>query len=179
MSVRRIALLASVFLGGCGSASATDVERFRSGLVCLKPNLDIEGFGDSSICLNTEEIIISGQSSCTFDNSEVPCTWYGFEFSFSDKLAGKSIKCTLTTDKPVSYGGPTGIRTRDISTHEYDLTLPKEAGRFFNPQFAVFRPERREPQVIQEETTCSSDDRELFRFRFRFVYPATNPKHNE
>lgn len=166
-------LIPAIWLAASFSAGAQKITDFRSGVVCLNPDSKIEGFGSSQVCLETEDIQVTGQSICTFHEKEFPCTWHGFEFNFSNALAGAKLKCVLTSDVSASYGGPNRVDAEDVSVYEYEITLPKKSKRFFNPQYAVFRWGTGKDETATEETVCRLGDRELIRFKFRFAYPAS------
>lgn len=176
--IRKV-LPALAVLTGCHAASAEDIKNFRSGLVCFNPDSEFGSDGQSEVCFETVDIVITGQSACVFDGQTAPCTWYGFEFEFSPALAGKRLVCVSQSDRQITYGGPRGIETNDAAKYEYLITLPQKPGRFFNPQFGVFSEGREHDKVIHEETVCAVEGAELFRFKFRFLHPATHTSKND
>jgi len=66
-------------------ASATEVSDFRSGLVC-------DPGEHGWICLRTEDIHLTGQGKCVYAKQEMPCTWYGFSFHYSDNKPGALLE---------------------------------------------------------------------------------------
>lgn len=156
------------------AVAAQDIANFKSGRICLNPDSKLKDFGRSEVCLETDEVVIDGQSICLFRGKEAPCTWFGFEFDFTPRLAGKTLRCTINSDIAITYGGPKSITHEDSKSHVFDLVLPKKAGRFFNPQYAVFRSGLRSHKIYEEETSCEFEDEEVLRYRMRFIHPANN-----
>lgn len=151
---------------------AVEIQNFRSGLLC---DIDVEvATGDvpiSWICLETETIHITGQGQCTYDGQEEKCTWYGYEFDYSNARAEDEITCVSTSSVPTNIGSPRGVEAENVTVHERSYTLPPGSGHHFNPQYSVARA-RLDEQSVHDETVCSVDGKELYRFRFTKIYPV-------
>lgn len=153
-----------------GPSYAVDIKNFKSGLVC--PSRESGKIGEGRICFETETVQITGQGKCIFNGQELPCTWFGFEFDYAAAEVGEQISCRSKSSFPINFGNPDGIVAEDTNAFEYVLDLEGSKGRFFNPQYAVFSATSPGGREKEEETICSSGSEELFRFKFRFIYPA-------
>lgn len=152
---------------------AIEIQNFRSGLLC---DIDAESpEGDVSvswICVETETIYVTGQGQCTYDGHAEKCTWYGFEFDYSDASEDDEITCVSASSLPVNIGTPKGIEEKDVTIHEWSFTVPPGKGHHFNPQYSVSRANTDHQTVNDSETLCSVDGKELYRFRQTTIYPA-------
>ena len=93
-----IVLTAWVSSGPC---FALEIQNFRSGLVCEfeEEISDIE-IPISWICVETETVYVTGQGRCVYDSRDEHCTWYGYEFDYTDATEGDEISCTYTSVLP-------------------------------------------------------------------------------
>ncbi len=152
---------------------AVEIQNFRSGLLC---EMDQESaVGDVSIswiCLETETIYITGQGQCTYDGQAKKCTWYGYEFDYSNASEEDEITCVSTSSLPVNIGTPKGVDAEEVTVYEWSYTLPPGNGHHFNPQYSVAAAHLDRQSVNDEETVCSVDGKELYRFRFTIIFPA-------
>jgi hypothetical protein len=177
MGLPRLFMFLALVSSGClfGSPSqAIEIGNFRSGLVCPY-NSDNNNKRQTSgwICFETEAVYITGQSRCTFDGNERPCTWYGFEFDYS-KLAGdEEITCKSKYSEIGNIGNPDGVLAEDTNTFEYSFKLRSDASHFYNPQYSLFSSSAKHEKIITDETVCSVDSQELFRFKFQLMFPKS------
>ena len=173
-----LSLLALVLGSLAHESSAIEVQNFRAGLVC-EARLDIEGSDVGLpvgwICFETEAIYMTGQGRCVYDRQEKHCSWYGFEFDYKGATEGDEIQCRSTSTLPTDIGNPSAEKAEDTTTYEYSLVLPAGDGHFYNPQYSVFSPGGVE-LADTDETVCSFEGKELFRFRFTIIYPSLTEK---
>lgn len=151
---------------------ALEIQNFRAGLLC---DLDAKfATGDvpiNWICFETETVYVTGQGQCTFDSQEKKCTWYGYEFDYSNASEEDEITCVSTSSVPVTIGTPKGVEKKNATVHEVSYTLPPGNGHHFNPQYSVSAASRNQ-ESHETETVCSVGGRDLFRFRFTTIYPG-------
>lgn len=166
-------LLSSLVFAPSGPAYAVEINQFSAGLVCGKNDnaTPIRQPVAERICFETETIYITGSSTCVFDGYDIPCTWFGFEFEYSDLSDGDTIICEGTSSQPHTYGNPNEVIAENATEFEFTLTPEPGAGRFYNPQYTAFmyRPIGYGREI--RETTCRSGDEELFQFRFEIILP--------
>lgn len=152
---------------------AIDIQNLRSGLLCdIDAKLPVGDVSVSWICVETETIYVTGQGQCTYDGRKKKCTWYGFEFDYSDAGEGDKITCVSGSSLPVNIGTPRGVEEKDVTAHEWSFTVPPGNGHYFNPQYSVSNASPDQQTVNDTETLCSVDGKELYRFRRTIIYPA-------
>src|SRR3546814_7048738 len=92
---------------------ALEIQNFRSGLLCdVDKKFTTGDIPISWICFETETIYVTGQGQCTFDGQEKKCSWYGYEFDYSNASEEDEIKCVSTSSVPVPIGTPKGAEKR-------------------------------------------------------------------
>ena len=153
---------------GIGSANSIEISNFKSGLFCT----DLETFG--WVCHETEQIYVTGQSKCIYDNGSIPCTWHGFEFDYKNHKEGDIISCKLESSRIFSLGNPEGVLSNDTTSDEYELEIPYGSGHFYNPQYVGLSVVTTSEDIEKQDTVCYSNDKEIFRYTKQFVYPK-NP----
>ncbi len=174
---RRTLYIAALTLAACNAETAISedvtISNFKSGLVCpYKINAEGERKRDGFICHVTEEIKITGQGRCTYDGEVYPCTWYGFEFEFTNKTGmPQTVDCTLTTDMPANYGNPKGLKKQNTESLDYSFTLEGATGRFYNPQYSLFSQSQKSSVSQVSHTICSIKGKPLFEFKRIQTYP--------
>jgi len=152
---------------------AVEIQNFRSGLLCdVDEEFPIGKVPIRWICVETETIYITGQGRCTYDGRKEKCTWYGFEFDYSDAGEEDEITCASASSLPANIGTPTGVEENDVTAHEWSFTLPPGNGHYFNPQYSVAAASLDQQTSNDTETLCSVNGKELFRFRRTIIYPA-------
>ena len=151
---------------------AVEIRNFRSGLLCdINEESTIGDVPIRWICLEAEIIYITGQGQCTYDGRQEKCTWYGYEFDYSNAREEDEITCVSTSSVPVNMGTPKGVDAEGVTVYEYSYTLPRGNGHHFNPQYSVSAASP-EQQSVHDETVCSVDGKELYRYRFTTIHPA-------
>lgn len=111
--------------------SAFEIKNFRSGSACT----DTKTFG--WICHNTKDIYITGQSKCVWNSDTEPCTWFGYEFDYSDNKEGVMVDCEYERSESGSDGNPREIVAEDSKSGSYSFELKEESGRYYNPQYVL------------------------------------------
>ncbi len=162
-----------------GPVFALEIQNFRAGLVC---ELELEISDDVDlpvewICFETETVYITGQGRCVYNQEDKHCTWYGFEFDYTGAVEGDEISCTSTSVLPANLGSPKGIDEEDVTVSEWSYSLPPGDGHHYNPQYSVFGMQDETETVDSDETVCTYDGKELYRFRFTKIYPALREKN--
>ena len=164
-----------------GPGFALEIQNFRSGLVC-ELELDLSDDVDLPvewICFETETVYITGQGRCVYNREDKHCTWYGYEFNYTGAAEGDEISCTSTSVLPRNLGTPKGVDKEDVTQTEWSFSLPAGDGHHYNPQYSVFGYQDETETVDSNETVCTFDDNELFRFRFTKIFPALREKSIE
>ncbi|GAB4393746.1 MAG: hypothetical protein Tsb0032_14290 [Kiloniellaceae bacterium] len=165
-----LALTSTLAIAPC---HALEIQNFRFGLLCEIDGRDTTGdLPISWICFETEIIHVTGQGQCTYDGRKEKCTWYGYEFDYSNASEEDEIACVATSSIPTNIGTPKGIEAEDVTIHEWSYTLPPGDGHHFNPQYSVARASLDQQSTNGSETVCSLDGKELYRFRSTTIYPA-------
>ncbi len=174
--MRSLITLSAIFaLCACPHpGDASEISNFRSGIACPAQQTIGQPSPVSRICFDTNVVQITGQSTCTYNNQQLPCTWYGFEFDYADFPENAELSCKLTSNRMGDFGNPDGISQKNSAAYEYAISVPAGNGHFFNPQYSVFTYSNSEESIIEETTSCSLEGEELFRFERRLVYPERN-----
>ncbi|HEX7802956.1 MAG TPA: hypothetical protein VF471_09390 [Pseudoxanthomonas sp.] len=168
MSFRFASVVLALTLWGWQVATpvaATEISSFRSGLVCDPGE---RGW----ICIDTEDIHLTGQGRCVFNKEEFPCTWYGFSFDYQNSKPGTSLVCTYKSSMPASMGNPKEVLAEDTDEGTYSLPLDGASGTFYNPQYTVLRTAEAGQAVVVTSSRCTVDGKEVARFRFNIIAPA-------
>lgn len=151
------------------AAFADDFEilNFRSGLTCpFHPEMD-----GGWVCFETETIEITGRSDCNYGGDLIPCTWYGFEFSYKNAPEGARLECRSVQNRAGSFGNPTGELSGNTRTFEYTIDIEAGDGRFYNPQYSGIYPQSMTGKVTQKETSCSYRGKDVLTSRMELIYP--------
>jgi len=82
-----------------GVAGTVRVSGFRSGRVCTM------GGQPSSVCQPAVDIQVSGRDYCTQSGGKQGCTWYGFEFDYSDANPAEPLICQTSAADEDFLGG--------------------------------------------------------------------------
>lgn len=153
-------------------SSAVEIQHFKAGLVC-EQNLDSSSIAVtlSWICFETETIYVTGQGECVYDRRNERCTWYGIEFDYTNATADEKILCVSTSTAPRNLGSPTGVSEKNVRETEYEIELEPGDGHQFLPGYSVLRFSQSSGSKVVDETVCSSNGVELFRYRFVEVFP--------
>lgn len=143
-------------------SSATEVADVRVGLVC-------DPGKNGWICIQTEDIHLTGQGKCVFNKQEMPCTWYGFSFQYWDNKPGTQLVCNYKTALPWTMGNPTQVVEGQTTEGTYSLPLEGTNGRFYNPQYRIYGLRDRGQPIDVISTRCSIDGKEVVNFRFNII----------
>ena len=160
------------------SSQAVEVSNFKSGLVCPQKAPNNDNKSNGQICFETETVNITGQGTCVYNGNRERCTWYGYEFDYKNASSDQIIKCQVTSSEIGTYGNPQEIVKEETNTLEYELLLESKEGHFYNPQYSGFTYSTDGNSVSTDgnsvktqETICFADEREVFRFIFKLIYP--------
>lgn len=155
------------------SAQNIEITNFKSGLICPQKFAFMKiGTKEGSVCFETEDIYMTGQGLCEVNGEPRQCDWYGYEFNYSGAKNEQEITCVWTSSKNSQHVGPEGYRGKLNNTETFTFKLPSNSGRFYNPQYSVFRFSDGSSKIVTHNTVCSDRDRELFRFKFNTIFPA-------
>jgi hypothetical protein len=168
-------LAAIVFFSACcGPALGVEIANFRSGLACTESPSATGGKG--WICHVTEDILVTDQGRCRYDEGNVPCTWVGFEFDYRDAQAGDSLECIERSDRPTSSGNPEKVIERNRTTHRFSVPLEAGSGHFFNPQYFAYSPQPPGESLLVSETSCTIGGKPAFAYTYRVHMPERTRK---
>jgi len=173
--MNKFLLSLTLILSSCSAAEssqAIEISNFKSGLVCHQQSPNNKNKSDGQICFETDTVNVTGQGTCIYNGNRESCTWYGYEFDYKNASSNQVINCKATSSDIASYGNPEGVIKEDAHTFEYDLPLKSNEGHFYNPQYSGFSYATDDNQIKTEETICSVDNEELFRFKFKLIYPV-------
>jgi len=148
------------------NAQAVEIKNFKSGLVCT----DKKTFG--WVCHNVEDIYVTGQSQCTFNNKSIPCTWYGFSFDYEKNRKGDVISCEYSSSDQAVVGNPKKIINDKSNVTSYTFELKEEKGHFYNPQYTGLSVSSVDKSLQTGYTVCKSKEGVLFDFSYRFHLPV-------
>lgn len=141
---------------------------FKSGAAC------IVNTGIGWICHETENILLTGESSCVFNKEELPCTWYGFEFKYENFTENTNFTCGFKDDGEVVLGNPKGLLENETDSLKYDV--PLGSGRFFNPMYTIFNRLGSEEDTKTTYFECTLDGAHVAKFKLTVVKPKL-PEH--
>ncbi len=145
------------------AAGMVVIENFRRGLICDA------GGPLRRVCTDAEEIPISGEDRCIFDQREIACTWYGFSFDYILPREQVVLDCTWTTDRSATDGSPQEVRSRGASSGKYEIRLRNGRGHYLHPQyFGVSGSWAADHagEVQRSTQSCAYGGKTLFEFRF-------------
>lgn len=165
-TLKNFVLLLAVFVSI--PTQSIEVKNFKSGLMC-GINKDDMGW----VCFEQEEIKVTGQSSCLSNGKEFKCTWYGYSFDYSDANPNQKIDCKYWESEPVTSIDLKGVEKESSKYFEFSFILDKTEGHFVNPQYSALGVSGNENiNKITQNVTCSSEGREIYKYKFISVYPA-------
>lgn len=151
------------------SVSGLEISDFKSGHMC-GINKDDMGW----VCFESEDIYVTGQSSCQSQNEVMKCTWYGFSFEYSNAKIGQEITCRYTESQPVYEINLSSSSDEPRSTSSYTFTLDKSKGYFVNPQYSVLGTSGNKKELRLTTTAeCFSEGKSVFNYKFTSVYPPS------
>ena len=167
-----IVAVACIGLGFAAHGGAVEIENFKSGLVC-EENFETPEAKTTLrwICFETETIYVTGQGECVYDSREEECTWYGIEFDYENLAEDEEIWCVSTSSSPVNIGTPRGVTDEDVTRSEYQMKVESGSGHEFISGYSVASSRQGHESVIVDETICSVDGEEIFRYRFTTIQP--------
>lgn len=180
MMRKGVCLLTVLFLAiPSGPSLALEIQNFKFGLVC---ELEVElesaeiDLPVEWICFETETVYITGQGRCVYDRQDKHCTWYGYEFDYTGAVEGDEIFCRSASVLLGNLGTPKGIDEEGVTAHEWSYSLPPGDGHHYNPQYTVFGIQDETERVDSDQTVCTYNGKELYRFQFTKVFPAVTEK---
>ncbi len=150
------------------SISATEIYDFKSGLVC--PANDNKKW----ICHEKQDIYITGQGQCHYNNKPYYCTWYGFSFRYRNNIPGTKLICEVTQSDVANYGNPKEVVSENTSNNTYEIPLNNKNGYFINPQYSIFKANKSQFSLVSEHTTCTINNKYAADFTFNFYYPKVD-----
>jgi hypothetical protein len=160
-------LLLIIIFAGAFQANAAEISNFKAGLICS------DGKDFIGVCHTTEDIYITGQSTCVFNKEYKPCTWYGFSFDYAKVKPQTELLCKYKTSQNIMDGNPKEIRSDSTNSGEYTIKLEGESGHFFNPQYFLFAGYRKlSDSTITTETVCSIEGKEVFKYKIKAHFPV-------
>ncbi|WP_133300663.1 hypothetical protein [Seongchinamella sediminis] len=113
-----------VFVAYEGGAGGTmRVANFRSGGVCL------EGAEPSSVCRAGVAIPVKGEAQCRQAGGSSRCSWYGFEFDYSNAIPGEPLYCSSSGAEGDFLGG---VVTKVIESVNADSAANSEFGELLS-----------------------------------------------
>ena len=77
---------------------------------------------------------------------------------------------------PGDLGSPKGVNEKGVTESSWSFSLPPGDGHHYNPQYSVFGLQDEIETVDVDETVCTFNGKELYRFSFTKVYPALHHK---
>ncbi len=144
-----------------------EISDFKSGLMC-GINKDDMGW----VCFESEDIYVTGQSSCQSQSEIMKCTWYGFSFDYSNAKVGQEITCHYTRSEPASQINLQSQSDHTRSSGSFTFTLDKSKGYFVNPQYSVLQTSgNRNEFRLTTATECFSEGKPVFNYKFTSIYP--------
>jgi len=147
---------------------AAEISNFKSGLICS------DGKEFIGVCHITEDIYITGQSTCVWNRESKPCTWYGFSFDYKKAKPGTEILCKFKLSQNIANGNPDEIISKSTNSGEYKIKLEAESGHFFNPQYFLFNGyyKKLSDSAITTETVCSIEGKQVFSYKIKAHFPV-------
>jgi len=158
----------SIILFISAPLSATEIYDFKSGLVC--PANDNKKW----ICHETQDVFITGQGRCKYNEKPFHCTWYGFSFRYRNNTPGAKLVCEVSQSDLANYGNPKEVTSINSNSTKYEIPLDNESGYFMNPQYSIFKAHKPEFSLVSESTVCSINNKHAAEFSFNFHYPKVN-----
>lgn len=144
--------------------NAVVVTNVRVGVVC--------GKGESRrVCFETKDIQITNESTCVYNGSTVPCTWYGYSFDYKSSLPDMVLQCEYFTSEPFDEGNPREIIARNTTHGNFEMKLPGVSGHFFNPQYTAVADSTILGRIDEDKQICSYKGTKLFEVNYRLHFP--------
>ena len=153
--------------------AALEITDFKAGLICeYTADLDDLEVPISWVCFETEIIYLTGQGDCVYDGQDKKCTWYGFEFDYTNAKKDEQLACISWSTLPSNEGNFEGVRAKQETYGEWEISLEPGDGHYFHPQYTVSRFSKDVQELDNDQTVCSIDGEEKFRFGFTKIFPA-------
>jgi hypothetical protein len=151
------------------SSPAVDVTNFKSGLACTnsKPTAGAKGW----ICQITQDVLLTDQGSCVYNGITEPCTWFGYEFDYSQAKKHSTLQCTAETSEPIDSGNPNEVLAKHISSQQFELNLDGERGHLYNPLYFGFAIRDPDDSLVVVTITCRGEGSVLFQAKYRVHFP--------
>jgi hypothetical protein len=153
-------------------AHALEIKDLKVGLICAINKVDM-----GWVCIEEENIEITGQSSCIANGKEEKCTWYGYSYRYEAEQAGEQIECKYNYSKPVN---PVNIYTKeatsDVGTFNYKL--PKKSGYYINAQYSQLAVAKKGENETISKVECFHNNKLLFKYGFKTILPTILPPSN-
>jgi len=161
-------LLATFFLFiFATNAYSLEISDFKSGLMC-GINKDEMGW----VCFEQENILITGQSSCSSQGVARKCTWYGYSFNYRNAKKDQIIKCKYSYSRPTDLINYESELDQDTTYSEFEFKLKKPDGYFINPQYSTLAIAKPGEGINVQNVVCSSEGNKLYEYTFKTISPA-------
>lgn len=149
------------------NASALEITNFKSGLVCT------DGKTFAWLCHEVDRVYVTGQGSCTYNKKTIPCSWHGFSFDYKNMTKESEISCSVSMTEKMNIGNPEEVQQNEVKEHTYILPVNLGDGFFINPQYVGLPKNNQTSFSNFEKTTCSSEGKTVFEFKFEFIFPKS------
>ncbi len=140
------------------------IRNLQSGTVCGPPSAP-------RICQITSTIDVTGQGSCVFNRTTIPCTWFGYSFDYDLPSSTATLQCEWQSDVGRRMGNPDQALAENASHGQYELTLRNDTHHYINPQYRGLSAADSGGSVESLRQSCGYAGEQLFEVAFEFRYP--------
>ena len=141
------------------NAGDLEISNVRLGLIKFDKS------GHAFIYKDGSEFPYRGSDVCVREGFKFPCQKYAIEFNFRALREEEILQCTTTSSFPVSHVSGRETREVDASSFNWNMRLPKGAGRYKNTQFASIDNGR--PLMLV--SNCSSKGHKVLAWHISFT----------
>lgn len=147
-------------------AYSVEIINVRSGLAC------VSGKNAGNICHETEDIYVTGQGQCMYNQKDENCTWHGYSIYYKNAEEGDRLQCSyINTDYKEEGDDFEIIEERDIDG-TFEIVLDTGFTEYFETGFSVLAVFPAHRATYSQTTICRFKDLEVFRVTWNFIYPT-------
>lgn len=141
---------------------ALQISGFRQGLIEFDSNHRPRIYSQGN------EFAHQMNGFCVAANKEIPCQWYGFEFSFTAFEDVSAVECVTTSDRPQNHVHPGAVVAKGTQTVHWGFTLKGRSGHYIRPQYTFDVKD----SPLRMAISCTNKGREVLSWKLTLNPPV-------
>lgn len=142
------------------------ISNFKRGLICGPNNAQY-------ICVQSDDIQVTGEGHCIYDKRDIACTWYGYSFDYVPLREPVELDCDVTSSVAQDFGNPEGVQAKNSTSMTYKLHLDG-GGHLFHSQYAGWFPRQKGDEDMK--LVCAYNAEKVFDVEFHLHHLPGTPK---